>query len=197
MGDVELVRRCVARAPGAWRQFVDRFAPTVLALARRYLRHLGRGDDLAAAEDVVQEVFLALMQRNHKLLREYDETWTVKTWLGVITRTQVHRATRRRRPLTAGDERLEAHLEPDPDPTRALERAEETDRLTEALKALPERDAALLRLRFLEERDYRAIAGILNVPEASVGQLLFRAKQRLLEQLRGGSRREGGRPDPA
>ena len=40
--DLELVERCITGEPGAWRQFVDRFAPTVRALARRHGRDLIR-----------------------------------------------------------------------------------------------------------------------------------------------------------
>ena len=54
-----------------------------------------------------------------------------------------------------------------------------------ALDELPDRDAEILRLRFYREMDYKAIAAALRIPEASVGQTLFRAKQRLLDKLRG------------
>jgi len=184
--DLELLERCIDRAPGAWRLFVDRFAPTIKALAARFLRHLGQPGDDATTEDVVQEVFLALTRRNHKLLRDYDSAYTVKTYLGVITRTQVHRSLRRRRPRSAGPEELDLAAPPQPDSTAELERSEERDLLLAAIDALPARDAEILRLRFLREQDYRAIAAKLGIPEASVGQTLYRAKQRLLEQLKGG-----------
>ena len=67
--DLELLQRCIDRAPGSWQLFVDRFAPTIKALAARFLRHLGQPGDDASAEDVVQEVFLALTRRDYKLLR--------------------------------------------------------------------------------------------------------------------------------
>jgi RNA polymerase sigma factor (sigma-70 family) len=63
--------------------------------------------------------------------------------------------------------------------------AEEKEVLLRALEELPHRDGEILKLRFLRELDYRAIASALNIPESSVGQTIFRAKQRLLERLRG------------
>ncbi len=67
--DRQLVDRCIARAPGAWRVFVDRFAPTVRALANRYLKLNGRFTDFAELDDVVQDVFMALIHLDYHLLK--------------------------------------------------------------------------------------------------------------------------------
>jgi len=183
--DLELVERCVAGEPGAWRQFVDRFAPTVRALARRYLRLHGRMADSAELDDVVQDVFLAVTRREFRLLKNYDPTYTFKTYLGVITRTEVHRVLRKKRPLLGGPAELERAAPAGADASVEAERNEEREVLATAMDELPDRDAEILRLRFLREMDYKAIASTLRIPEASVGQTLFRAKQRLLDKLRG------------
>jgi RNA polymerase sigma-70 factor (ECF subfamily) len=183
--DSELVTRCIRREPGAWVEFVDRFKGTVQALARRYLKLNGHLPDEPELEDIVQEVFLAVIRRDFRLLRNYDATYTVKTYLGVITRTEVHRMLRRRRPLVGTGEELEGAGPTVPSSSDGAADAEEKEVLLRALDELPQRDAEILKLRFLREMDYRAIAGALNIPETSVGQTLFRAKQRLVERLRG------------
>lgn len=183
--DAELLARCIRREPGAWVEFVDRFKGTVQALARRSLKLNGHAPDEPELEDVVQEVFLAVIRRDFRLLRNYDPTYTVKTYLGVITRTEVHRFLRRRRPLAAPVEELESAAAPSPASSDGAADAEEKEMLLKALDEMPQRDAEILRLRFLREMDYRAIAGVMNIPEASVGQTLYRAKQRLVEKLRG------------
>jgi RNA polymerase sigma factor (sigma-70 family) len=119
--DLELVERCVAGEPGAWRQFVDRFAPTVRALARRYLRLHGQMPDSADLDDVVQDVFLALTRREFRLLKNYDPTYTFKTYLGVITRTEVHRILRKKRPLLGGPAELERAAPADAPPIYTLQ----------------------------------------------------------------------------
>ena len=140
--------------------------------------------DDADLDDVMQEVFLAVTRRNHRLLRNYDSTYTVKTYLGVITRTEVHRVLRKRRPVLGAPEDMEAAADPG-DLAAEAERAEETDVLSRALEELPERDRELLRLRYLRELDYKGISARLGIPEASIGQLLYRAKERLRERLKG------------
>jgi len=102
--DAELVERCIRREPGAWVEFVDRFKGTVKALARRYLKLHGHLPDDGELEDIVQEVF----RRELRLFRNYDPTYTIKTHLGVITRTEVLRALRRKRPLPSEREDLDA-----------------------------------------------------------------------------------------
>jgi len=181
---LELARRCIAREPGAWRDFVDLYAPTVKALARRYLRLHGRFPDESVLEDVLQELMLAVTRRDYRLLRNYDPTYSFKTYLGVITRTEVHRLLRRKRPQLGNAEELEAAAPVQEDASGAVEKLEETELLEAALAKLPERDALILRLRFMRERDYRQIAQALGIPEASVGQTLYRAKQKLLTELR-------------
>jgi len=183
--DSELLGRCIRREPGAWVEFVDRFKGTVQALARRYLKLNGHLPDEPELEDVVQEVFLSLIRRDFRLLRNYDSTYTVKTYLGVITRTEVHRLLRRRRPLSGTTDEIEAASPPSPSSSDGAADREEKEVLLRALDELPQRDAEILKLRFLREMDYRAIAGVLNIPETSVGQTLFRAKQRLVDKLRG------------
>lgn len=183
--DLALVQRCTTGEPGAWRQFVDRFQPTVRALGRRYLKLHGYLPDSGEIDDIVQDVFLAVTRRDYRLLVNYDPTYTFKTYLGVITRTEVHRYLRKKRPLLGEIKDLEAAMEQGPDVAEQAEAAEETEVLQRALETLPPRDAEIIRLRFLRELDYKTIATRLDIPEASVGQTLYRAKRRLLDKLKG------------
>ena len=183
--DLELAQRCVRDEPGAWIEFVDRFKGTTKAVARRYLKLHGKFPDDALLDDMVQDVFVALTRRNYRLLKNYDPRYTFKTYLGVIVRTEVHRFLRKRRPVVGDPHDLAQAAGEAEDASVGAAEAEEQEVLEAALDRLPGRDAEILRLRFLREMDYRAIAATLRIPEASVGQTLFRAKQRLLEILRG------------
>jgi len=182
---VELLRRCIERQPGAWREFVDLYAPTVKALARRYLRLHGQYPDESLLEDMLQDVMVALTRRDYKLLRNYDPTYAFKTYLGVVTRTEVHRMLRKKRPQLGAIEELEAAAPVAADASEGAEEQETAEILTSALERLPERDATILKLRFMRELDYRRIAEAMGMPEASVGQTLHRAKQKLLAEIAG------------
>ncbi len=182
--DYEFVQRCIRSEPGAWKELIDLYAPAVQAVARRYLKLLGAASESTDVEDVVQEVFMALTRQDYRLLREYDPTYSFKTWLGVLARTHAHRLMRRRRPQTGVVEDFTRYPDSGGSALAEAERGEEQELVQRALDELGERDAQILRLRFLREMDYRAIAGALRIPESSVGQTLYRAKKKLLERLR-------------
>ena len=184
--EAALVEACAAGTPGAWASFVDHYGPLVRALARRMLaRRTGRAADVDV-DEVVAEVFLALVRRDRVLLRRFDPTYRLSTYLGVICRTEVLRHLRRGRRQPVPVQEL-GHV-PDHDgadgPAAALARQERTEALAAlraALEGLSDRDRLLLTMRFLDGQDYRAIAAALQLSPQSIGQLLTRAKARLRE----------------
>ena len=130
--------------------------------------------DTAAAEDVVQETYM-------RLLESEPEDDNLRAWLFTVATNLVRdrsRVASRRRELEAG--------EPDPAPApSAEERAEERQRLRavwSAIDRLPGRDRALLLLR-VEGLTYEEIAEAVGVAKGSVGPLTGRALQRLREEL--------------
>lgn len=182
--EVELVARCAQGDTAAWDDFVDHYGPLLVALVRRMLaRRTGRAAD-TDVDEIVAEVFLALVRRERRLLHRFDPTYRLSTYLGVICRTHVLRHLRRgrRQPLDMEDARHVPAGAAHSAPERGLH-AEEHERtlvlLREALQALPERDRRLLELRYLDGLDYRSIGGALDLNPESVGQLLHRAKARL------------------
>jgi RNA polymerase sigma factor (sigma-70 family) len=186
--EAELARRCAAGERAAWERFVDAYGGLLQGLVRRMLsRRTGRAQD-PDVEEVSAEVFLALLRRDRLLLRRYDPTWRLSTYLGVIARTEVVRHLRRRGrggPSAPVDAAAQVPA-PAVDPAQALldeERAAAIASLRAALDELAERDRLLLTLRYLDGRDYRAIARAVGTSPESVGQLLTRAKARLAKRL--------------
>ena len=186
--EARLVRPCAAGEESAWTEFVDGYGPLLTSLARRMLaRRTGRAHDVDV-DEVVAEVFLALLRRERILLHRYDPTYRLSTYLGVITRTEVLRHLRRgnRLPRDLEEPELVADASGGLAPAR---RAEEAERLAvlaamrEALAELPDRDRRLLTLRYLEGRDYRDIGATLGLNPESIGQFLTRAKARLARRV--------------
>lgn len=183
-GEAALVAACARGEEAAWRQFVAQTGPLVRALARRMLmRRAGQAAD-ADVDEIVADVYLALVRRERLLLVRFDPQYRLSTYLGVICRTEVGRHLRRGGRLPRAVEDL-GHLEARPGdarPERGPLEAERTAALAglrQALSELPERERTLLELRFLDGLDYRAIALALDVHAESVGQLLTRAKAKL------------------
>jgi RNA polymerase sigma factor FliA len=68
-------------------------------------------------------------------------------------------------------------------PSALAERAQMRERLAAALKRLPERDAQILALYYVEELSYAEIGTVLSVSESRVWQLHSRAVLRLKAEL--------------
>lgn len=80
-GDADLPA-LLAGDKAAWDRFVARHAAVIFAAVRRRLTPAGRNAD---AEDVVQDVFVRLCQRDFRLLRSYDDQRAkITTWLTVV-----------------------------------------------------------------------------------------------------------------
>ncbi len=74
---------------------------------------------------------------------------------------------------------LQTHAGEDDNAEVQMQRAQLSQRLREGLKALPERDATILSLYYIEEVNYGEIAQLLGVTESRVCQLHGRAIARL------------------
>jgi RNA polymerase sigma-70 factor (ECF subfamily) len=124
--------------------------------------------DRAEAEDIVQETFLKL---HHGRMRDADK---VTAWLMTVTRNAARDWLRRRRPQ-APEETFHALADDGARPGAELERREYQQRLTRALRTLPEEHRTALTLRYLEGLDYRAIATTMGVTDGALRGMLGRA----------------------
>lgn len=137
----------------------------------RYVISLGLG--ATEAEDVVQEVFLALVLH---LRRQRPET-NLAGWLFQVARNLAMRHHRRRwwtQWLHPFETRQHDRIDPADDPETLLTGAEDRARWQRVLAALPDRDRQCLVLR-AEGLTYRDIAVALNVSPTSVARSMARA----------------------
>jgi RNA polymerase sigma-70 factor, ECF subfamily len=137
----------------------------------------------ALAEDIVQEVFLALMRD----LDRYDASRAgLRTYLFGIARNLARYKTRSLRRLISLDQVEEAVGREDP--AAALSSNEETRHLRRCLGALPARYREVIILCDLQELDYAETAVVLKVPIGTVRSRLHRGRHLLIARLR---RRDG------
>lgn len=149
---------------------------TVRAFAQRLV------GDIEAAEDLVQDVFVALPGA----IARFRGDATLRTFLVSIAvnhaKNHVRAAARRRAALANLAREPEGQS---PDPERDVARGELADRLMVALDALPLEQRVVVVLAEIEERTSTEIASIVGAPEGTVRTRLFHAKRKLRELLGG------------
>jgi len=137
--------------------------------------------DRAAAEDAAQETLV----RVWKALPGFDGRAALGTWIYAIARNTCLMELRKRRATVSFD---------DPDSHEAQVAATsvasgpaedpERDNLLRLVASLPATQQQAVRLFYLEDRSYDAVAAALGMPLGTVKNLLFRARKRLMELAR-------------
>jgi RNA polymerase sigma-70 factor, ECF subfamily len=160
----------------------------------RFALHMTASPSIA--EDVTQEVFLAVMSEAGR----YDAARaSVAAWLCGIARNHVRRRAERDRLLQPigdadEDESLEESLTVDADALGDLTRAESIEALREAVLTLPARYREALVLCDLQEMTYAEAASALGCAVGTVRSRLHRGRALLAVKLTASARIESGEP---
>lgn len=173
---LELVRSLQRGEASALTRAFHQHHVAVRAFAQRLV------GDVEAAEDLLQEVFIALPAAIGRFRGEAS----LRTFLLSIAvnhaKNHVRAATRRRAALA----RLAREPErPSHNPEREVERERLGERLLLALDTLPLEQRVVVVLSEIEERTSVEIAAIVGAPEGTVRTRLHHAKRKLRERLGG------------
>lgn len=168
LDDMALVRLAV-RDERAFEVLVMRHAAKVHRLAASTV---GTG----AADDVVQEVFIAV----HRGLKGFRGEASFSTWLHRITLNACYKALQARQnvPFEAVAEPAAPHS-----PVRSSEGQDIRDRLAAALQTLPQEQREAVTLRELAGLDYAEIAQITGAEMGTVKSRINRGRAALREWL--------------
>jgi RNA polymerase sigma-70 factor (ECF subfamily) len=155
------------------------------------------GSDLHRVEDLVQDTFLAALQK----MDDFDGRSSLHTWLCSIAKNKIRSARRAGTPRSLEDVLEEADPEIDailaeiarePLPDRVLERKETRDLVGATLSSLPPEYAKALVQKYVEGRSVAEMAAIRGKGEKAVESVLTRARTafarvfELLAKSRGG-----------
>lgn len=174
--DAVLMQRASGGDAGAFAAIYDRHAPVALNLARRMV------SPQAAAEDVVQEAFLALWRSDSY----QPDKGSVRGFLLRIVHNGAVDFLRRERSRGAGrhvDEALVHPLAADDGTHVEVERAEAARRVRAALATLPESQQRSLELAYFGGLSHVEIAQAVDVPIGTVKSRLRLGLEKLRDQV--------------
>jgi RNA polymerase sigma-70 factor (ECF subfamily) len=180
--DRRLLKQCLARAPGAWRDFVDRFIGVIVHV----IRHTAHArsvpltrDDI---DDLCADVFVVLLRDDFAVLRNFRGESSLSTYLTVVARRVVVKEISKRRKAEAMGHVVahQAALDQGHGNGRTPhETIEDADEVRQLLQQLPPHEARIVELYYLEGRSYQAISETLGLSENSIGPTLSRAREHL------------------
>lgn len=171
VADDVLLADAARGAQSAVEELVRRYGDRLQSYVVRIVR------DPAAADDLVQELFVRALAEAHR----YDRRWPLLVWLFRIARNLsldlLRRDGMRRQKL---DElALRQQLDHAPAAVTTAEHREFQVALERALQELPESFRSVFLLRDGEELSYEEIAEVLDISVKTVSSRLHRARQQL------------------
>jgi RNA polymerase sigma factor (sigma-70 family) len=175
--DADLLARVGRGDEVAIEALYQRYGGGCYALARRLL------NDTGLAEDVVQQVFLALWQGH-----SYDPArGAVSTWLLSVTHHKAVDALRResrRRTMSSSDEAMAQLAATSPTPDDEAWRLLRAERTRAALRSLRAEHREVLLLAYYGGCSQREIAEMTGLPLGTVKSRTLAAMNRLREELK-------------
>jgi RNA polymerase sigma-70 factor (ECF subfamily) len=147
---------------------------------RRYIARLGVHDK-RDVEDILQNSFIKV----YRYLRSFDDTFQFSSWMYRIVHNETYdffRAKKRRPEITVDEESQHLFLNIESgqdDQEKLFDSTLDAKAVTEALQELDKKYKDVLLLRYGEDKDYREISDILQIPEGSVSTLIHRGKKAL------------------
>ena len=145
----------------AFRELFDRYKNPIYGFVRR------RVNDPARAEEITQDVFMALVQSRNG----YEVLSSFRTYLYRIAMNRV------------ASEHRKAKEDPDPADAAACGDPAVVQQVRNALEKIDSDQRQVVMLREYEGLSYQEIAEVLKVPIGTVRSKLFRAKLALRELL--------------
>jgi len=156
----------------AFEELFNHFAPRVKAFLMK------SGADPQLAEECSQEVMATVWRKAHL----FDPTRaSASTWIFTIARNKKIDAIRKQnRPEP---EQLYPEQDYEPDQEAVVELQQETERLTSALKELPEKQRVLVEKAYLGELSHSEIAEITGLPLGTIKSRIRLALEKLRHSM--------------
>lgn len=184
--DRNLVDRCLQKQPQAWEEFVDRFGGLISFIVRNTCKERSIVVDPSVQDDLVQEVFVAMLSNNFVVLRRFRGNSSLATYLTVIARRVIVKSLIEKHlpqhvqgetPSEVVETPVKIEEIPEPKAEAAEEYIENMDEILYLVSHLTERDAQVVKMYHLEQKSYAEISSALEIPENTVGPILSRARE--------------------
>lgn len=175
-GEYQLISRLKKKEPQACSLFIDKYQGLVASIAYKMI------PSEAEREDVCQDIFIKAMEKIGSFRMEAK----LSSWMARISYNHCLNYLRRQRLELPGtmDENSEVLFsESNETPESEVIANDRREWLWRMIDALPVQQGLIVHLFHVQEFKYQEIAKIMNMPEGTVKNYLFRARKKLKENL--------------
>lgn len=183
LNDLSLVLRCINGDKSAWDRFVERFSPLVFWAIKRRLRQAGYPCNQQDIEDIFQNVFCLLWEKDK--LRQIKNRENISTWLVMVAANCTHNYFRNKREILSDKELLAEKAAVFDCPTaNKLEQERIENTINDVFTYLPPRELIILKLNYFYNKTHQEISQILRMPASTVSSIIKRGKEKLRVKLK-------------
>ncbi len=167
--ELDLVRDVLARKPGAWERFYQKYYRLMLSCVRKVYAKHGVLLDEEEQSDLLATVCYNFVKNDFHKLRVYDPKrgHRLSSWVGLISTNTAYDALRRRGPDLSSIDDPEHQLPPLtsglPSPLDEVEHAERIDVLGRVVSLLTESERRFVHLYYGERLDPPELAKRLGI----------------------------------
>jgi RNA polymerase sigma-70 factor, ECF subfamily len=183
--DKNLLDRCLQAKPRAWEDFVDRFMGLIVHVVNHNAQCQGMQLSAHERDDLCASVFLAIVDNDLAVLRNFRRRCSLATYLTVVARRTVIHELFAHKSISKQSESTNLESEdvyalstnyPYQSVEQQVDDKEEINRLLTTLKGI---EAEVVRMYHLEGKTYQEIGMKIGMSENSIGPILSRARDKL------------------
>ena len=192
----QLLAGCLSGDPSGQEAFIRHYSRLVFSAIQRVVQTKSATLSRLDIEDLHSSVFVNLLERRCRKLRQYKgkNGCSVASWVRMITVRTVLDHLRRRKDALAVPQRMVSLDDLDdlvsnaPSPVVHLTAREQMQIIETGLQALSHRDQLMIRMHFFEGRTLSQVARVLNLSASNVHSVKHRALKRLKDVIAGQAR---------
>jgi len=165
------INECLEGNTEAFRKIVEAYRHFAYTLAVRITKN---EED---AEEVTQDAFL----KAYTSLKSFKGEAKFSTWFYKIVLNMAMTKVRRRKPANQNIDDMQLSIADDNEASRKTDR---TYYVEKAIRTLPEDEAAIVTLFYMEEQSLSDISEVVNLSLSNTKVKLFRARNKMAEVLK-------------
>jgi len=184
--DTKLIKACLKQDKEAWDFFVEKYSRLICHAIVITLKKHSTAPENQVVDDLFHTVFLSLIEKNYKKLRQFQWRCKLSSWLHIISvRTTIDYLRKQSKHLSLNGETQEEILlkeniiSGNPLPSELFEQKEEKRIFEQIKNDMSSTERLFIELCYCRELSSSEIAKTMNTSTNNVYQLKSRVREKL------------------